>query len=95
MVKVLEIYTNPYEMMILVEQTDYEGNDCFWYLDEYDLYPILDCRIMDLVITKKWTGKYDLNASILDYSTSYTLIRDRFRLFTTDRVFSELKEEMF
>jgi len=28
--------------MKLVEQTDYEGNDSFWYLDEFDLYGIFD-----------------------------------------------------
>jgi len=32
------MYNNPEEMMLLVENTDYEGNDCFWYLDEFDLY---------------------------------------------------------
>lgn len=90
MEKVLNIYNNPLDMMIMVEQTDYEGNDCFWYLDEYDLYPILDCRIMDLCIIKKWTGKYDLNCTIFDYSTSFTLIEDKNGLFANDRVFYEL-----
>jgi len=93
-VKTLEMYNDPDELMMMVEQTDYEGNDCFWYLDEYDLYSILDCRIMDRVIQKKWTGKYDINATILDYSTSYTLMRDKFSLFATDWVFQELRHEM-
>lgn len=69
-VKMLEMYTDPDEMMILVEQTDYDGHDCLWYLDEYDMYSILDCRIMDRVIQKKWSGKYDVNSTIFDYSTS-------------------------
>lgn len=81
--------------MILVEQTDYEGNDCFWYLDEYDMYSILDCRIMDRVIEKKWKGKFDLNAEILDFSTAYTMFNDPFELFANDRVFQEMKLEMF
>jgi len=83
----LEMYNDPDEVMILVEQTDYEGNDCFWYLDEFDLYSILDCRIMDRVIQKKWRGKYDLNANVIDYSTSYTMLCDKHSLFATDRVF--------
>ena len=95
MQKSLEMYTDPDEMMILVEQVDYEGHDCFWYLDEYDLYSILDCRIMDRVIQKKWNGIYDLNASIFDYSLSSTLIHDKHGLFATDRVFSEMRHEMF
>lgn len=44
------MYNDPDELMVLVEQTDYEGNDSFWYLDEFDLYNILDSRIMDRVI---------------------------------------------
>ena len=52
----LQIYNDPDELMALVEMTDFEGNDCFWYLDEYDLYNILDCQIMDRVIEKKWSG---------------------------------------
>ena len=92
---VLDMYNDPDEVMFLVEQTDYEGNDCFWYLDEYDLYGILDCRIMDRVIQKKWTGKYDINSSILDYSTSYVCMMDKYKIFATDRVFSELKHKIF
>ena len=40
--------------MLLVEQIDYQGHDCFWYLDEFDLYSLLDSRMMDRVISKKW-----------------------------------------
>ena len=91
----MEIYTDPDEVMILVEQTDYEGNDCFWYLDEYDLYTILDCRIMDRVITNKWKGKYDLNSTVYDYMTSSNLLNDKHGLYATDRVFSEMRLQMF
>jgi hypothetical protein len=40
---ILNIYNDPDDVMKFVEFTDYEGNDCFWYLDEYDLYGIFDC----------------------------------------------------
>ena len=91
MQSILEIYNDPDDVMRLVEQTDYEGNDSFWYLDEFDLYSIFDSQIMDRVIQKKWSGKYDLNASIADYSTSYTLLKDKHQIFASDRVFTELK----
>lgn len=94
LVNVLEMYNDPEELMFLVEQVDFEGNDCFWYLDEYDLYHIMDCRIMDRVIQKKWIGKFDINATIMDYSTAYTLMRDKYMLFATDWVFQELNHEM-
>ena len=72
------MYNDPNELMVLVEQTDYEGNDSFWYLDEFDLYNILDSRIMDRVIQKKFTGKYETNVTIDDYSTGYTLMADKY-----------------
>ena len=90
----LQIYNDPDELMALVEMTDFEGNDCFWYLDEYDLYNILDCQIMDRVIEKKWSGQFDINSSILDYSTSHNVFEDKHNLFKTDRVFSEIRHEM-
>jgi hypothetical protein len=78
----------------MVEFSDYEGQDCFWYLDEFDLYGILDSRIFDRIIQKKWQGAYDLNATILDYSTSFMCFEDKYKIFATDRVFSELNLEM-
>lgn len=47
--------------------------------------------MMDRVIQKKWIGKFDINSSILDYSTPQILMRDKHGLFATDRIFSELK----
>jgi hypothetical protein len=80
--------------MILVEQIDYQGHDCFWYLDEYDLYSLLDSRMMDRVISKKWEGKFDVNSGIMDYSTANLLYNDKFKLYATDRLFSELRIEI-
>ena len=86
-VKLLEIYNDVDELMHLVEQNDYEENDCFWYLDEFNIYSILDSRMMDRVITKKWQGRFDINSRLSDYSISYVLLQDRFGLFATDRLF--------
>ena len=86
----LEMYNDPDELEILVDAIDYDGKDCFWYLDHFSLYTILDCRIMDRIIQKKWKGKYSVNSSFLYASTSWTLIDDKFSLYATDRVFSEL-----
>jgi hypothetical protein len=86
----LEMYNDADDLMHLVETPDFEGNDIFWYLDEYSLFDILDSRIMDKVIQKKWIGPYTLNSVFLDTSVSYTLLTDKFGIFTTDRVFSEI-----
>ena len=88
------MYNDTDELMILVEQIDYEGHDCFWYLDEYNLYSILDCRMMDRVIQKKWTGIFDLNSDMMDYSTSTSILHDTYKLFSSDRLFSEIFHEM-
>ena len=79
----------------MAEQTDFDGNDCFWYLDEFNLFEILACRIMDQVIQKKWKGKFDINVPITDYSTPYTLLVDKYKIFASDTVFSELNIKMF
>jgi len=88
--KSIDIYDEPDKLTALVEQIDYLGKDCFWYLDEYKLYSILDSRIMERVIENKWRGKYEINSNILHYSINYNLFVDKFRLFTSDTVFSEL-----
>ena len=46
----LEMYNDPRDVLKMCEMTDYEGNGVFWYLDEFDLYNILDCRILDRII---------------------------------------------
>lgn len=46
----LEMYNDPDELEILVDAIDYDGKDFFWYLDNFSLYKILDCRIMDRII---------------------------------------------
>lgn len=46
----LEMYNDPKDVLKMCEMTDYEGNSVFWYLDEFDLYNILDCRILDRII---------------------------------------------
>jgi hypothetical protein len=90
----LEIYNDPEELMLMVEQIDYQGHDCFWYLDEYNLYSILDSRMMDRVISKKWSGRFDLNTNIMDNSTASMLYYDKFRLYATDRWLPELFYEV-
>lgn len=91
----LEMYNDVGDLMRMCEATDYQGHDMFWYLDEYDLYNIMDCRIMDNIIQKKWNGKFEINATLQDYSTSVVMVMDKYGLFATDRVFDEMRFEMF
>jgi hypothetical protein len=93
-VKMLEMYNDPEDLQEMVEFTDYEGNDCFWYLDEFDMYGILDSRIMDRIIQKKWQGIYDITSTIAEYSTSYIVFEDVYKIYATDRVFNEIRLEV-
>lgn len=46
----LEMYIDPSEVLKLCEMPDYDGHNVFWYLNEYALYKLLDCRILDRII---------------------------------------------
>ena len=80
--------------MFLVEQPDFQGKDSLWYLDEFDLYKLLDHKIIDRVMNEFWNGKgIDKNSSILDYSTSYNLYADKHQIMISDNVLSEVAHQ--
>jgi hypothetical protein len=56
-VKILEIYKEPEEMIPLMERLDIDGKDSFWYLEKYEMFEILDSKIMDKFINEKWRGR--------------------------------------
>jgi hypothetical protein len=56
-VKILEIYKEPEEMIPLMERLDIDGKDCFWYLEKYEIFKVLDSKIMDKFINEKWLGR--------------------------------------
>ena len=56
-IKILEIYKEPEEMIPLMERLDIGGKDCFWYLEKYEMFKILDSKIMDKFINEKWRGR--------------------------------------
>ena len=52
-----EIYKEPEEMIPLMERLDIDGKDSFWYLEKYEMFEILDSKIMDKFINEKWRGR--------------------------------------
>lgn len=46
----LEMYIDPIEVLKLCNMVDYDGHNVFWYLDQFSLYNVLDCRILDRII---------------------------------------------
>jgi hypothetical protein len=91
----LNSYQDTEELTFLIEQKDFNGKNCFWYMNEYSLYEILSCRMLDKVILNKWHGKFELNSQIIDNSTSYCLLTDTLKVFATDNVFLEIYFKIF
>lgn len=94
LVAVLEMYVEPLEVQRMIEMKDYEGHNMFWYLDKYDIFGILDCRILDRIINIKWNGPYDINSSTADYSTGCVVLKDSHQIMSSDRWFQEIMHEM-
>ena len=51
LLKILDIYKEPEEMIYIMKTPDLEGRNCYWYFSNYDLYKILDAKIMDKFMT--------------------------------------------
>jgi len=78
---IIDVYKDPNEIIALMENQDIDGHSCFYYMQKYSLYYILDSKIMDKFIYDKWRGRVEFNASIMDYSQAYTLLNDPHKLF--------------
>ena len=72
----MNVYFNLQDFTQTIEQKDYDGNDCLWYLMKYELFEIINCQIMDQYVQYKWNGKINVNCSIMSYSTGYSLLFD-------------------
>ena len=68
---IIDVYKNPNEIIDLMENQDIDGHNCFFYMQKYSLYNILNSKIMDKFIYDKWRGRIEFNASIMDYSSAY------------------------
>ena len=47
LLSIIEIYIDSEKVIPLFEQTDFEGQNCYWYLVKYDLSEILNSSIME------------------------------------------------
>jgi hypothetical protein len=90
----MDTFSEPNEVRHMIEMEDYEGHNMFWYLSSFDMYDLLNCRILDRIINGMWTGPFEINASIADYSTSYMLMRDKHDIFAKEHWFQETLHEM-
>jgi hypothetical protein len=78
---IIDVYKDPAEIINLIETQDIDGHNCFFYMQNYSLYSILDSKIMDKFIYDKWRGRIEFNSTIMDYSTAYNLYNDPHKLY--------------
>ena len=78
LLQVFNLYHDPIELAPLIEEEDYCARNVFFYFAKYDMMTILQTNIMDRFLIDKWMGRLDITNSILDFSSSYSLIKDKF-----------------
>jgi hypothetical protein len=87
-------------MVPLVEKLDIDGKDCINYLIEYEMFGVLESRIMNLYITQKWECHVVINCDIMDHSTSYCLVqysnvKCTRNLLSNDRFYTNVRKKIF
>jgi hypothetical protein len=78
---IIDVYKDPTEIINLIETQDIDGHNCFFYMQNYSLYRILDSKIMDKFIYDKWRGRLEFNSTIMEYSSAYIIYHDPFKLY--------------
>jgi hypothetical protein len=76
LIKVVESYSEPEDIIDLIETHDLFGKDCFYYINEYDLSSILNTPIFDKYISFKWNGRINYDCSVKDFSTPLTVLKN-------------------
>lgn len=93
--KILDIYESPEQIIPLAELPDIEGKKCFSYLLEYELYTILDTKLFDRYMIDKWQGWMDLNTSMIEFCTSFMILQNKHDHMRTNKMFGLLLDDIF
>ena len=90
----MDSYKDPNALINLLEQHDLYGKTCFWYIREYGLSILLNTPIFDQYISTRWTGRVNINSSILDFSTTWMVIDNKFNMMTRPSLFNKMKNHL-
>lgn len=93
--KILDLYDSPEQIIPLAELPDIEGKKCFSYLLEYELYTILDTKLFDRYMIDKWQGWIDQNADLLDFCTSHMILQNKHDHMKSGKIFGLLLDDIF
>lgn len=91
----MEVYKDSEKVIPMFEQTDFEGQNCYWYLVNYEMSEVLNCSILEQTIEEKWNGRVQVNSSIIEYSSPYQLYTDNIKQFTGDQMIQNFKQIIF
>ena len=69
-------YSEPEDLIILIESHDLFGKECFYYIHKFDLSSILNTPIFDKYIAQKWNGRVSIECSVADFSTVVSIIKN-------------------
>ena len=82
-------------MKSIIEHLDIEGKDCTWYFNEYQMFNLLETKIMNQYVIEKWEGYTNINSAVWDHSTIMSILLDPFNHIINENVFSNLFESIF
>jgi hypothetical protein len=95
LIGVVQTYKDAEAIIPLFEQTDFEGQNCYYYLSKFELSEILNCPILEQTIEEKWNGRTQVSCSFMDYSTPWTVFKDELKLFSYEKVLTNIKDTIF
>ena len=64
-----------------MEQMDMFGKSCFDYIMQYQIFKLLETKVMNQYILEHWLGPVDINYNILELGTPYQLINNEHGIF--------------
>jgi hypothetical protein len=93
-IKLINIYNNPKELISLVETHDLNNKEVLYYIHKYDLSIILNSAIFDQYINDKWEGRVRVSGSILNLSSPMIMFNNDLDLMTQPMFIMTLYTQM-
>ena len=79
----------------MIEHMDIDGMDCIWYFNEYQMFKLLETKIMNQYVIEKWEGYTTINSDFNDQSTALSILLNPFSDIINENVFSNLYDSIF
>ena len=63
------------DLEIIIKSTDLNNRNSLWYIQNIELYAVLDTIIMDMLISKQWMSEYEIRGTIFDTSQVFKILK--------------------